>query len=115
MRIASLFAGIVLACAGSGAMAAGTRLVSCGAQACLLVAGQREAASVPVAINGHEVMVSGARKWRVAVPVGQVREWSEPYARSIIVASGGVSRELSLPIGLLGHTTDLALLEVRAP
>ncbi|KAG5734274.1 hypothetical protein E4T56_gene14253, partial [Termitomyces sp. T112] len=46
-----------------------------------------------------------------------VRAWSTPYARSLFIAEGtivtseGAGRAVSLPIGLLGHTSDLAALE----
>ncbi|MET0136770.1 MAG: hypothetical protein ABW192_00145 [Sphingobium sp.] len=47
-----------------------------------------------------------------------VRQWSALYARTIQVAmldpnSGSESTSIArLPIGLLGHVTDLAMLEV---
>lgn len=98
---------------GSGAMAATTRLVACGDQACLLIHGQRQRRDEPVAINGHMVTVEGGHSWHLRLPMATLRAWSAPYARSLAIATGQSASEVSLPIGLLGHTTDLAALEVR--
>ena len=101
-------------------MADTTRLVTCGHDTCLLVTGSRQFRDDPVAINGHRVAVQGGRNWRLYLPMATVRAWSTPYARSLFIAEGtivtseGAGREVSLPIGLLGHTSDLAALEVRA-
>jgi hypothetical protein len=97
-----------------------TRLVSCDAGSCLLVTGSRAGAGSTVMINGHAVSVQGARKWRASLPVDTVREWSEPYARTITVSiiddesRESASSGADLPIGLLGHTEDLAMLIVSA-
>lgn len=114
-----LLAGAALAVAppALAASAPTTRLVDCGETTCLLVAGRRHDASAPVSINGHAVAARGGRNWQALVPVETIRDWSEPYARSISVAVAGSAAgtaEASLPIGLLGHVTDLAFLEVRA-
>lgn len=94
---------------------AATRLVACGAQTCLLIRGERQSADAPVTINGHRIAVEGGRTWRLRLPLDTLRAWSAPFAREVSVATdGGEGREVSLPIGLLGHTTDLAALEVRA-
>lgn len=71
---------------------------------------------MPVAINGHPVAVEGKRSWRARLPLSLVRAWSDPFARSITISVGQTaqSAEASLPIGLLGHRTDLASLVVRA-
>lgn len=90
-----------------------TRLVECGTQSCLLVSGRRDDALAPVSINGHQVAVTGARKWRVRVPVTTVRAWSAPHAQSISVEVGQVTHEPRLPVGMLGPKRDLALLVVR--
>jgi hypothetical protein len=90
-----------------------TRLVECGSASCLVVSGRRDHAAAPVRINGHAVAVAGARRWRASVPVETLRAWSAPYARTITVSVAGLSRDARLPIGLLGHTTDLAMLVVR--
>lgn len=101
---------------GSGAMAAPattTHLVTCGDQTCLMVNGYRQQREDVVAINGHRVAVEGGRNWRLRLPMATLRAWSAPYARSLVLNTGeGPEREVSLPIGLLGHT-DLAALEVR--
>ena len=90
-----------------------TRLVSCGAESCLLVSGHRADAADPVRINGHQVTVEGQNRWRVRVPVDAVRAWSAPYARTITVSVSESAAEADLPIGLLGHVTDLAFLTIR--
>lgn len=97
-----------------------TRLVSCDVGSCLLVTGSRPDASSIVTINGHAVPVQGERKWRASLPVDTVREWSAPYARTITVSVvNDESRESAssgadLPIGLLGHAEDLAMLIISA-
>jgi hypothetical protein len=123
LGIASLVAGLAVpACA---APAPTTRLVSCGTQSCLLVAGRRDSAASTVAINGHPVAVEGRRSWHVRLPLPEVRALAAPYARTIAVtvtpADGRVvdgriedRAEASLPIGLMGHVTNLAALVVRA-
>lgn len=90
-----------------------TRLVACGPESCLLVSGRRSDAASPVSINGHDVAVQGARRWRVRVPVSTVRAWSAPHAKTISVAVADVSQEASLPVGMLGPKRDLAMLVVR--
>lgn len=95
-----------------------TRLVNCKAGSCLLVTGRRANAASTVSINGHAVAAEGARKWRVRVPVDTLRAWSAPFARSITVTVADAetrtdaTAEADLPIGLLGHVENLALLVV---
>ncbi|WP_395397033.1 hypothetical protein WBP07_30685 [Novosphingobium sp. BL-8A] len=97
-----------------------TRLVSCGEESCLLVSGQRADAGAEVRLNGHQVSVEGGRKWKVTLPMDTVRAWSVPMSRAIEVtvigggAGGDVAMRADLPIGLLGHVTDLAALEIRS-
>lgn len=92
-----------------------TRLVSCGGASCLLVSGHRSDANSEIRINGHPVKVEGRHAWRVSLPVETVREWSLPRARAIDVAivdgddDGGPTARARLPIGLLGQSTELAL------
>ena len=109
----ALLVGLLLATPAFAASTPATRLVDCGADSCLLVTGQREDAAVPVSINGHAVRVHGARKWRAVVPVDTLRAWSEPYARSITVSVAASEVEADLPIGMLGHAENLAMLVVR--
>jgi hypothetical protein len=96
-----------------------TRLVDCRAGSCLLISGERDHAASVVRINGQAVAVDGRRKWRVRVPVETVRRWSEPFARTISVATVDPRTqresvaEADLPIGLLGNVTNLASLVVR--
>jgi hypothetical protein len=95
-----------------------TRLVSCGAESCLLVTGHRESAAAEVRINGHHVDVQGNRSWRVSLPVSTVRDWSAPFARRIEVSTHdplaveALSHQAVLPTGLLGHVSDLASLVI---
>lgn len=101
------------------ANAPSTKIVACDGGSCLVVSGTREGRSEAVSINGHAVAVQGGRKWKVRLPVATIRDWSPRFARSIEVttrdASSGrlATSEARLPIGLLGGTTDLALLEIR--
>jgi hypothetical protein len=104
----------------SPAMAAApnTRLVSCGAEDCLLVTGYRESRADVVRINGHRVEVEGKRHWRARLPVATVRNWSVPFARRIEVSVQDAAAQTDtlqyarLPIGLLGHAPDLASLVI---
>jgi hypothetical protein len=89
-----------------------TRLVECGSQSCLLVSGRRADNTVPVRINGHDVVTTGARAWRARVPVATVRAWSLPHARTISVAVADADYEARLPVGMLGPKRDLAMLVV---
>jgi hypothetical protein len=111
----------VIASLASPAMAASgpsTRLVTCQSGSCLLVSGHRDDAASVVRINGHAVPVEGKHNWRVRLPLETVREWSAPFARTVDVAllDPKISRETAtqadLPIGLLGHATNLASLVV---
>lgn len=110
--------GVSLASPAIAASEPSTRLVSCESGSCLLVSGRRDNPASAVTINGHAVKVHGERSWRVRLPIETVRAWSEPYARSIDVATfnpetqGGTAAQADLPIGLLGHVTDLAFLVV---
>lgn len=89
-----------------------TRTVACGAESCVQVSGRRADRAAPVVINGQQVAVNGGRHWRVRLPVETVRAWSVPYARTIMVTVGGAEQEAALPIGLLGHAENLAMLVV---
>lgn len=90
-----------------------TRVVNCASGSCLLVSGNRASTRSAVSINGYVVPVKGGRRWHARMPVETVRAWSPPYARTITVAVDGVSAEADLPIGLLGHSTELSMLVVR--
>jgi hypothetical protein len=101
----------------SGAIAASTRLHRCGDQTCLLIRGRRADPAASVLVQEHEVSVAGRRRWHVSLPLQTVQDWSPPFARSILVEiagnDGGTGRA-KLPIGVFGHTTDLAFLNVSA-
>jgi hypothetical protein len=111
----------VIACIASPATAAAepnTRLVSCRSGSCLLISGQRDDAASMVRINGHAVVVEGKRHWRVRLPIETVRAWSAPLARTIRITlldpetHAETTAKADLPIGLLGHVTELASLVV---
>ena len=94
-----------------------TRLQYCGADTCLLVSGHRSDPTAPVLLAGRVVAVQGRHRWRVALPLGTVRNWLPPFARSIAVqvdGASGAETKARLPIGLLGHDVDLAFLDVSA-
>jgi hypothetical protein len=121
MRGFSLGVALVAAILAPAAMAAqtpDTRLVSCGQDSCLLVSGYRVDASSEVRINGHQVPVEGRQTWKVRLPVETVRSWSAPRARTIevtVLGSGDeTTKRADLPIGLLGHVTELASLTIGA-
>jgi hypothetical protein len=121
-RALAVFGGaVVMAAFGPAAMAASeprTKLVSYGTQTALLVSGHRADSAAQVDINGHPVAVEGGTSWRVMLPVDTVRAWSTPMARSIAItvrtsaADTAETQPAALPIGLLGHVTDLAVLEI---
>ncbi len=93
-----------------------TKLVRCGEQSCLRVAGYRDDPTAIVWINGHAVTAEGERNWKVHLPVDVVREWSLPNARMIEVSIGDRDNPLEavarvdLPIGLLADEAVLASL-----
>ncbi|WP_419827209.1 hypothetical protein [Sphingomonas sp.] len=97
-----------------------TRLVSCGADDCLLVRGRRASPRAAVRINGHPVAASGEGAWQVTLPLATVRDWSTPFARTLQIAieeptGARVEDEaVRLPVGLLAHRIELASLTVRA-
>lgn len=109
----SMLLAVGIASPAGAATTPSTRLVECGTKSCLLVSGRRDDAASTITINDHVVTAEGARKWRVRVPVETVRAWSAPYARTITVSVAGVTEEAKLPIGLLGHAENLAMLIVR--
>lgn len=95
-----------------------TKLVECGVDSCLQIDGERRSAASPVLINGHAIQVQGRHHWRARLPVSTIRDWSVPFARRIEVSTGRsadgevASEHVLLPIGLLGHTPDLAALVI---
>ena len=109
---------MVIATPALAASAPSTRLVACEAGNCLLVTGHRANAASAVRINGHAVPTTGMRNWKVSLPVETVRQWSAPFARTISVeivdtkTRNAASAEARLPIGLLGHADDLAMLVI---
>ncbi|WP_294255836.1 hypothetical protein [uncultured Sphingomonas sp.] len=96
------------------------KLVRCSQGDCLLIRGTRSSPATRITINDRAVEASGGRGWKVRVPVAAVRGLASPFARTldvaVIDAAGQVERRESvrLPVGLMGHTTELASLVVRA-
>lgn len=120
-RIAGLICAIAIGSTASTAMAASeakSKVIRCGTENCLLVSGHRDDPASIVSINGHPVAAEGKRRWQVRLPVETVREWSAPHARSIEISlldpetRSTTIASVDLPIGLLGHVTDLAVLEI---
>jgi hypothetical protein len=119
--LTTTLAGIVVVGLASPAMAASapsTRVVACRTGSCLLVTGHRDNAASAVSLNGHVVPVEGDRAWRVSLPVETVRAWSVPLARTIEVTftdaatHAETATDADLPIGLLGHSENLASLVI---
>ena len=101
--------------AAAAAESASTRLHRCGEAVCLMVRGWRSDPAEPVLIEGRQVTVDGGRHWRASLPLATVERWVRPFARSILIETGGAearSHKAALPIGVLGQTTDLAFLSV---
>jgi len=96
------------------------KLVNCGAESCLRIAGTRESLSSVIAINGHVVPAEGRRSWKIDLPMEMVREWSAPHARTVEVSlhdpatQRATKADVDLPIGLLGGVTDLAMLVISS-
>jgi hypothetical protein len=96
------------------------KLVRCGADECLLVRGARSSADATVLINDRVVPTRGERGWKTRIPLASVRRLASPFARTLSVtvvdAAGRVEQReaVRLPVGLLGHNTELAALVVRA-
>ena len=95
------------------------RLRHCGTATCVVLTGVRAGRADVVTVAGHPVAVQGARRFEAEVPVDTIRDWSAPFARTVALATVGrdgeiATREVRLPIGLLGHVTELASLEVRS-
>lgn len=83
-----ILAAAAMACCACPVMApAGTRLVHCGTQSCLLVTGHRDNPASTVLINGHVVSVEGSRRWHMRIPVETLRAWSPPLARKIAITT----------------------------
>jgi hypothetical protein len=115
-----LLGAILIGSFASPAMAseASTKVVRCGEDSCLQISGRRDDPDSIVSINGRVVSVEGEHRWRVRLPIETVREWSDPYARTIEVSlqhpetQFETSASVDLPIGLLGGV-DLASLVIN--
>jgi len=112
---------VAIAASPSSAHPVTVRVVSCEAGSCLLVRGHRKVSQAVVRINDRDVEASGLHSWQVRLPVATVRDWSAPFARSLRVAvvnpTGAIERNdaVRLPVGLLGHSVELASLVIHAP
>ncbi len=96
------------------------KLVRCGDGDCLLIRGTRSSEAATITINDRPIAASGRRGWKIRLPVADVRGLASPFARTLDVAvvdaAGQTERraQVRLPVGLMGHTTELASLVVRA-
>ena len=91
-----------------------TRLARCGSGDCLLVTGRREHSQAPVTINGRQVPVDGARRWRARIPVETLRAWSAPDARTIAISVDGSQAQARLPVGMFVQPWKLTMLVITA-
>ncbi|WP_239805499.1 hypothetical protein [Croceicoccus hydrothermalis] len=97
-----------------------TRLVRCGEASCLMVSGRRDDPAAIVKVNGRPVFVEGGKGWKLRLSLDTLREWSDGPARTIAVSLHAPDRSakdvaiVDLPIGVLGDTTDLDTIRVRA-
>ena len=95
------------------------KLVRCGAESCLRVAGHRDSPNAIVRINDRVVAAQGESSWEVQLPIETVRAWSPPHARTIHVSLQDpqtrqeANSAVDLPIGLLGGVTELASLLIN--
>ncbi len=116
----ALVAALVIAPTAHADARPSAKLVRCAAGDCLLIRGERSSATATITINDHEVAASGGRGWKARVPVAALRGFASPFARTLDVAvvdaAGRVEQRetVRLPVGLMGHTTELASLVVRA-
>ena len=116
----ALAAALLIAPAAHAHARPSAKLVRCSGGDCLLIRGTRSSPAQTITINDRVVAASGGRDWKVRVPVAAVRGFASPFARTldvaVIDAAGQVERRESvrLPVGLMGHTTELASLVVRA-
>jgi hypothetical protein len=116
----ALAAALLIAPAAHADARPSAKLVRCPEGDCLLIRGTRSSAAQTITINDRVVAASGGRGWKVRVPVAAVRGFASPFARTLDVAvvdaAGQVERRetVRLPVGLMGHTTELASLVVRA-
>ena len=97
------------------------KLVRCGSESCLQIAGYRNDPAMTVSLNGHTVSAEGKNGWRVRLPIDTARQWSTPNARTIEVSlrhpetEQETSAVADLPIGLFGGITNLPSLNITAP
>jgi hypothetical protein len=96
------------------------RLVHCGTDTCLRLDGHRPSAATDVWIGGHDLAVSGGRKWHALVPLSAARDWvvGSGYCVRISLTDPITARQttsmVALPPGALGPPLELASLVVRA-
>jgi hypothetical protein len=119
LRLAGAITAASLASPATAMPETSTRVVRCGGQSCLRIAGHRDDPASIVRINVHAVPVEGKRSWKVDLPVEVVREWSLPNARTIDVSLGDLEMKresadsVDLPIGLFANATVLATLAIN--
>lgn len=118
---------VVLACFGLSAPPASsqeraeTRLVSCEQGSCLRVQGFRADPAAIVMLNGQVVSVEGRNSWECTVPLDTIRAISgegDRFIKVSLVAPAShteVTMSARLPTGLLGQSSKLETIIVRAP
>jgi len=118
-KAAALICGLVMfAIPVEAESAAQARLVHCGADTCLRLAGHRPDATTAVSVGGRELAVEGGRDWRATVPLATARTWpiARGYALRVTLADAAAGTEriqsVPLPPGSLGSHVELASLVV---
>jgi hypothetical protein len=106
-------------CGGAMSIHRQTRLVEANGRTALELRGRRTARGQALRVNGHPITPTGGRAWSARLPLETVRNLAAPFARTMTVEASCTSagdewhaRQVRLPTGLLGHTSDLAALEV---
>jgi hypothetical protein len=113
--------GILVACVpGSIACATQSRLVNCGGETCLRLAGQRANAAVEVRTGGGRLAVEGGRSWHATVKLDIARDWRRlpdgTLSLDLYDPSTGIAMmdAVMVPPGALSKRVELASLIVRA-
>lgn len=96
------------------------RLVHCGQDTCLRIAGHRSRTASAIRIGTYDLAVEGGRNWHVMVPLETARTWEKPSSDALALTLTDVRtkietvEDVALPPGALGRRVQLAMLIVRA-
>ena len=95
------------------------RLVHCGQDTCLRLAGHRAGAAVAIRVAGQDLAVEGGRSWHATVPLGVARGWlprNDEVGLSYFDPNTEAEQTatLALPPGALGSGVTLVSLVVAA-